>query len=65
MAKSLKELRDEARRCRDCPLWANATLTIATSASVKTAVRLFTSHLPLLIENTCGRVAAGRRLSVN
>jgi len=28
MAKSLKELRDEARKCQDCPLWANATQTV-------------------------------------
>jgi uracil-DNA glycosylase family protein len=28
MAKSLKALRDEARGCRDCPLWANATQTV-------------------------------------
>jgi DNA polymerase len=28
MPKSLKELRDEARACRDCPLWANATQTV-------------------------------------
>ncbi len=28
MAKSLQALRDQARRCRDCPLWANATQTV-------------------------------------
>ena len=28
MAKSLKELREEARACQDCPLWANATQTV-------------------------------------
>jgi DNA polymerase len=28
MAKSLKELREEARTCQDCPLWANATQTV-------------------------------------
>jgi uracil-DNA glycosylase len=28
MAKSLKELRDEAKACQDCPLWANATQTV-------------------------------------
>ena len=28
MAKSLKALRDEARKCQDCPLWANATQTV-------------------------------------
>lgn len=28
MAKSLKELREDARACRDCPLWANATQTV-------------------------------------
>jgi len=28
MAKSIKTLRDEARTCRDCPLWANATQTV-------------------------------------
>jgi DNA polymerase len=28
MTKSLKQLREEAKRCRDCPLWANATQTV-------------------------------------
>jgi uracil-DNA glycosylase len=28
MAKSLKTLREEARACQDCPLWANATQTV-------------------------------------
>ena len=28
MAKSLKQLREDARACQDCPLWANATLTV-------------------------------------
>ena len=26
--KSLKELREDARKCQDCPLWANATQTV-------------------------------------
>jgi DNA polymerase len=28
MAKSLSELREDARGCQDCPLWANATQTV-------------------------------------
>ncbi len=28
MAKSLQALREAARACRDCPLWANATQTV-------------------------------------
>jgi DNA polymerase len=28
MAKSISELREEARGCQDCPLWANATQTV-------------------------------------
>jgi len=28
MNKSLKRLREEARGCQDCPLWANATQTV-------------------------------------
>ncbi len=28
MAKSLKQLREDARACHDCPLWANATQTV-------------------------------------
>jgi uracil-DNA glycosylase family protein len=28
MPKSLKQLREEARACQDCPLWANATQTV-------------------------------------
>jgi uracil-DNA glycosylase len=28
MGKSLKEIREDARRCQDCPLWANATQTV-------------------------------------
>lgn len=28
MAKTLKELREEARGCQNCTLWANATQTV-------------------------------------
>jgi DNA polymerase len=28
MAESLKKTREEAKTCRDCPLWANATQTV-------------------------------------
>src|SRR5918996_484019 len=28
MAKSLDKVREDAKRCRDCPLWANATQTV-------------------------------------
>ena len=28
MAKSIEQLREDARACRDCPLWANATQTV-------------------------------------
>ena len=28
MAQSLKKTREEAKACRDCPLWANATQTV-------------------------------------
>jgi uracil-DNA glycosylase family protein len=28
MGKSLKEIREDARRCQECPLWANATQTV-------------------------------------
>ena len=28
MAKSIKALRDDAKTCKDCPLWANATQTV-------------------------------------
>src|SRR3954449_2427161 len=28
MPKSLKQLREDARRCQACPLWANATQTV-------------------------------------
>src|SRR4051794_14405619 len=28
MPKSLKQLREDARACQDCPLWANATETV-------------------------------------
>lgn len=28
MAETLEEIRRNARRCRDCPLWANATQTV-------------------------------------
>ena len=28
MLKSIKQLREEARACQDCPLWANATQTV-------------------------------------
>ena len=28
MTKSIKQLREDARACQDCPLWANATQTV-------------------------------------
>ena len=28
MAKSIEQLREDARACQDCPLWANATQTV-------------------------------------
>jgi uracil-DNA glycosylase family protein len=28
MPKSLKQIREDARKCQDCPLWANATQTV-------------------------------------
>ena len=28
MAKALEKIREDARRCQDCPLWANATQTV-------------------------------------
>lgn len=28
MSKSLRQLREEAKACQDCPLWANATQTV-------------------------------------
>jgi DNA polymerase len=28
MVKSIKQLREDARACQDCPLWANATQTV-------------------------------------
>ena len=28
MPKSIKQIREEARACQDCPLWANATQTV-------------------------------------
>ena len=28
MAKPLEKIREDARRCQDCPLWANATQTV-------------------------------------
>ena len=28
MTKSIKQLREDARTCQDCPLWANATQTV-------------------------------------
>jgi uracil-DNA glycosylase len=28
MAKSVQQLREAARACQDCPLWANATQTV-------------------------------------
>ncbi len=38
MKKSLKQLREEAKACQDCPLWANATQTVfgAGAARAKT-----------------------------
>ena len=40
MAKSLKELREEARSCQDCPLWANATQTVFGAGDLHARVML-------------------------
>ena len=40
MSKSLKQLREEARACRDCPLWANATQTVFGSGDPHADVML-------------------------
>lgn len=37
MTKTLKELREEARACQDCPLWANATQTVLKEEEEKEA----------------------------
>src|SRR5688500_15692491 len=40
MAKTLKELREEARACQDCPLWANATQTVVGAGDAHARVML-------------------------
>src|SRR2546421_544872 len=40
MAKSLKELREDARKCQDCALWANATQTVFGAGSPQARVML-------------------------
>src|SRR5438105_6607468 len=40
MAKSLKELREDARKCQDCALWANATQTVFGAGSPHSRVML-------------------------
>jgi uracil-DNA glycosylase len=40
MAKSLKEIREDARRCQDCPLWANATQTVFGAGDPRARVML-------------------------
>ncbi len=40
MANSIKALREEARRCQDCPLWANATQTVFGAGDPQARVML-------------------------
>jgi DNA polymerase len=40
MAKSLKQLREDARACQDCPLWANATQTVFGAGDPQARVML-------------------------
>src|SRR3954447_23924804 len=40
MAKSLKQLREDARRCQACPLWANATQTVFGAGDAHAGVML-------------------------
>jgi DNA polymerase len=40
MTKSLKQLRADAKRCRDCPLWANATQTVFGAGDERARVML-------------------------
>jgi uracil-DNA glycosylase len=40
MEKTLKRLREEAMRCQDCPLWANATQTVFGSGDAHARVML-------------------------
>jgi uracil-DNA glycosylase len=40
MTKSLNQLREDAKRCRDCPLWKNATQTVFGAGEPYAAVML-------------------------
>jgi len=40
MAKSIKQLREDARACQDCPLWANATQTVFGAGDPQARVML-------------------------
>lgn len=40
MAKSLKQLQEDARACQDCPLWANATQTVFGAGDPQARVML-------------------------
>jgi uracil-DNA glycosylase len=40
MTRALKELRAEARKCQDCPLWANATQTVFGAGDAHARVML-------------------------
>jgi len=40
MTKSLHQLREDAKRCRDCPLWANATQTVFGAGDAHARVML-------------------------
>jgi uracil-DNA glycosylase family protein len=40
MTDSLKRLREAAKRCQDCPLWANATQTVFGAGDAHAAVML-------------------------
>ena len=40
MAKPLEKIREDARRCQDCPLWANATQTVFGAGDLHARVML-------------------------
>jgi len=58
MANSIKALREEARRCQDCPLWANATQTVFGEGPARAAVMVI-GEQPGDREDLAGRPFVG------
>ena len=59
MQNQLQRLRDEARGCRNCPLWANATQTVFGEGGAR-AKAMLVGEQPGDEKDLAGRPFVGR-----